>query len=602
MTRYFLLICFVLVAVLFSTATPAQAADTTFYVNHTEDLFDENPGDGICYSRKNTCTLRAAIQEANAFCGSDYCQETIILPAGTFKLTRAGTDDSAVYGDLDITGPVAIYGAGMGLTIIDGNASVLNDRIFHLRNINLGQYVSMQGLTLTNGKNKRGGAIYNQGMSFYFHDSEIRNSTSTYWGGGAIYNDDGTLTISGSLFSQNIAQGTFGFGGAIYNEDADLTINETMFMNNSGIGTGSGSWSYGGAIYSISGGVRVEQSLFFQNTTTDYGGAIYLSNGWLHLYKTTVQDNYAETAGGGIMVNTAATFKLEQSTVTGNMADINIGDAGGGLYLSADSAEISDSTISDNSAKIGGGIYQHGGDTLISHTTISDNAAVPDGGGVYHAFGTMILVQSTISDNRAARGGGLFNFNTGYASTDLILVNSTVSGNLANIDGGGIFNEVGDVELYSVTLANNQADGDGDTRGDGGGIFNQTGDVFLTNTILADNVHLDGTTETPDDCFGNVTSGRYNLIETGLACAILGDTTGNIHGADPELGPLQDNSGPTYTHAIPQTSKAVDAADPNGCLDHKGNLLEKDQRGFERYQDGDGDGTKRCDIGSFEYH
>lgn len=596
MTRYILLIAVALAAIFFTTAAPAHAAATTFYVNDTNDLPDLVPGDGVCGTRKTTCTLRAAIQESNAYCGGDYgCEETIQLPAGIFKLTRTGTDDTALYGDLDIKGSVTIRGAGMGITTIDGNAA---DRIFHLIGDPLvTHFVHLEGLTLTNGKNQRGGAIYNQGMVLTVTNSELLKNNSTHWGGGAIYNDGGRLDVTASTFSENVAHGDFGFGGAINNQYADLTVRKTMFMNNNA----AGFWSYGGAIMSSVSNTYIEQSLVYHNTSTDYGGGIYVTNGWLKVSDSQIQDNYAQTAGGGIMVHTAAKLVLDNSQIIGNMADINVGEAGGGLYLGTDSAEINDSQISDNYARIGGGIYQGSGETVINRTTISDNAAVPDGGGIYNFFGSMILVQSTISDNRAARGGGLFNFNTGYSNTYTVLVNSTVSGNIANIDGGGIYNEVGDVALYSATVANNQADGDGDTRGDGGGIFNRTGDVFLTNTILADNVHLEGSSPVKDDCFGNITSGRYNLIETSLACAILGDTTGNIHGADPELGPLQDNSGPTYTHAIPQTSKAVDAADPNGCFDHKNVRLEKDQRGFERYADGDGDGVDRCDIGAFEY-
>jgi CSLREA domain-containing protein len=597
MTRYFLLSCFVLVVLFFSAATPAQAADTIFIVTDTTDMQDENPGDGICETRKKNCSLRAAIQESNAFCGGNYyCEETIELPAGTFKLTLNGAEDNALYGDLDIKGTVTIQGAGVGDTIIDGNAA---DRIFQLIGDPLVSHsVHLESLTLTNGKNKRGGAIYNQGMSLYFTDSEARNNISTFWGGGAIYNDGGLLVVTSSFFSQNIAQGDYGFGGAIYNEAADLIVSTTALTENSA----AGFWSYGGAIHSMSGNALVGESLIYNNSSTRYGGGVYLSNGWLSISKSYVQDNYAATAGGGIMADgSTATFILANSTVTGNMADINVGEGGGGLYLTTGSAEISDSTIADNSAMIGGGLFHAGGELLISRTTIRENVAVPDGGGIYHDFGTIILNQSTISDNQAARGAGLFSQNGGYSHTTYILVNSTVSGNIASIDGGGIYNDGGDVELYSTTIANNQADGDKDTRGAGGGIFNETGDVHLQNTILADNFHPDGSSNIPDDCFGHVKSNGYNLIESDSACMINGDPTGNIVGEDPQLGPLQDNSGPTHTHSIPQGSKAVDTANPTDCLDHKDALLEKDQRGFERHVDGDGDGTNRCDIGAFEY-
>src|SRR5688572_33136742 len=49
-------------------------------VNSTADAVDANPGDGICATSSGVCTLRAAIQEANASNGAD----TITVPAGIY--------------------------------------------------------------------------------------------------------------------------------------------------------------------------------------------------------------------------------------------------------------------------------------------------------------------------------------------------------------------------------------------------------------------------------------------------------------------------------------------------------------------------------------
>ncbi len=599
MARYFLfLIGLLLTAPFLAAAAPAKAATTIFTVNDPVDLHDLNPGDGICGTRKGTCSLRAAIQESNAFCGGSYgCEETIELPAGMFKLTRAGTDDNALYGDLDITGSVTIRGAGAAHTVIDGNGATLNDRVFHLIGSPVVTYfVHFEGITLVNGKSKRGGAIYNQGMVWSFDASQVLYSTSTHWGGGAIYNDGGRLDVVGSTFAYNAAQGSFGFGGAIYNEHADLLVSQSWLMDNSG----NGGWSYGGAIYALGGNVRVDQSAVVHNNSAGYGGGIYLSNGWLHVYKSAIKDNYAVTAGGGIMISTAAALTLIESIVTGNMADINLGDGGGGLYLGGNAAEITDSEIRDNSATVGGGLYHGQGETVITGSTISDNYAVPDGGGIYHWFGTLTLIQSTVSDNRAMRGAGIFNQDYGGSSTRLVLINSTVSTNVATIDGGGIYNDKGNIYLYNATVAANQADGDKDGRGAGGGLYNQTGGVRLQNSLLANNVRPDSGSGTPDDCFGDVYSEGYNLMESVSGCNITGDPTGNIIGQDPQLGPLQDNGGQTWTHAIPLGSPAVEAAHPNGCRDAQGQLLEKEQRGFSRHLDGDGDKEERCDIGAYE--
>ena len=112
------------VAALLLAVAPAAAA--TFTVNDTTDAVDAAPGDGKCATAVATCTLRAAIQEANAHAGAD----TIMVPAGTYLLTIAGQgEDIAATGDLDITDDVTITGAGADNTILDGNGI---DRIFDI--------------------------------------------------------------------------------------------------------------------------------------------------------------------------------------------------------------------------------------------------------------------------------------------------------------------------------------------------------------------------------------------------------------------------------------------------------------------------------------
>ena len=88
---------------------PAAAAGE-FTVNSTADMLDADPGDGLCETDiTGDCTLRAAVQEANALEGAD----TITIPAGEYKLTMEGAgEDDALSGDLDITRQVTITGAG----------------------------------------------------------------------------------------------------------------------------------------------------------------------------------------------------------------------------------------------------------------------------------------------------------------------------------------------------------------------------------------------------------------------------------------------------------------------------------------------------------
>jgi hypothetical protein len=118
---------------------------------------------------------------------------------------------------------------------------------------------------------------------------------------------------------------------------------------------------------------------------------------------------------------------------------------------------------------------------------------------------------------------------------------------------------------------------------EGGGIFVDS-EVTLRNTIVAGN--LSG-----GDCRGRPNSDGYNL-DSDSSCSLSG--VGDISGVDPLLGPLQDNGGPTETHALLPGSPAIDAGDDSTCL-------TADQRGVARPLDGDGDGTAVCDIGAYEF-
>ncbi|MCH8960579.1 MAG: alanine racemase [Bacteroidetes bacterium] len=96
-------------------AAPPPVAD--FTVDSTADAVDASPGDGVCDDGTGSCSLRAAIMEANAAPGADE----LVLPAGTYMLAIIGLDeDDAMTGDLDVRGDLIIDGQNNTSTIIDG--------------------------------------------------------------------------------------------------------------------------------------------------------------------------------------------------------------------------------------------------------------------------------------------------------------------------------------------------------------------------------------------------------------------------------------------------------------------------------------------------
>jgi cysteine-rich repeat protein len=175
------------------------------------------------------------------------------------------------------------------------------------------------------------------------------------------------------------------------------------------------------------------------------------------------------------------------------------------------------------------------------------------------------------------------------------MINSTVSGNSSDADGGGLTS--GTINLSNVTISGNRADFDGDNSGSGGGIAAGLV-VNIKNSIVAGNLD-DSPTDKSPDCTGELTSQGFNLVQNTTGC-IFTMATGDLTGQDPLLGSLSGNGGLTKTHALQSGSPAIDMGNPAGCTDNNDSFIQGDQRGVKRHIDGNGDGTARCDIGAFE--
>lgn len=252
------------------------------------------------------------------------------------------------------------------------------------------------------------------------------------------------------------------------------------------------------------------------------------------------------------------TLILQGLHVTGGVSE-----TGGAVWVDeGDEAGIRNSHIEGNRAGAGGGVYvAAGASALIENTTFSANQALASGGGA---------------------GGAVINFGT------LEVINGTFSGNGSEEGGGAIHNVVGaTTEVVSCTFLNNDSP-------NATSIFNETGGtVSIRNSILADESPF-----TPYNCQGVIASSLDN-ISNDYACGAAG---GFIHVvADVLIDPfLRDRGGAVPTHILLEGSPAIDAIDPEDCIDLVGNLLEVDQRGFARPGDGDGDGFAACDTGTVE--
>src|SRR5436190_1834068 len=225
-------------------------------------------------------------------------------------------------------------------------------------------------------------------------------------------------------------------------------------------------------------------------------------------------------------VNPGKTVTIDGLTVTNGRA--NVFGSGGGIYNNAAALTVTNCTFSGNSATNGGGGIGNslGGATLtVSNCTFSSNSAV-HGGGAIGNLGTLTVTSCTISSNSASFGGGVANRAYDHEAATLTTTNSTISGNSANSLGGGIsnFGMGARLELGSTIFK---------VGSSGGNIYNSVGTVISLGYNLS------------SDNGGGYLTGPGDQINT-----------------DPLLGPLQDNGGPTFTHALLPNSPAIDTDDP----------------------------------------
>jgi hypothetical protein len=187
----------------------------------------------------------------------------------------------------------------------------------------------------------------------------------------------------------------------------------------------------------------------------------------------------------------------------------------------------------------GGGLY-NGGTLTVSNSTLSDNTAIYNAGGIAN-YGTLTVSNSTLSGNTAGTGGGIYNAGT------LTVSNSTLSGNYAK----GIVNFHGQLTVSNSTVSNNSNIG-----------IDNSGTLHAWNNIIAGNTFR--------DLIGNLGSLGHNLVGNSQGGSGFDPT--DLLNVDPMLGPLQNNGGPTFTHALLASSPALNAGDPAqvGVADQRG--------------------------------
>jgi hypothetical protein len=320
-----------------------------FVVSSTSDLKDAKPGDGSCASpivivtppggftttaaaspaaapgpvvtaapKKTGCTLRAAIEEANALPG----RQTISIDGtkGVYKLTKGQLQ---ITGDVDLNGyfrPV-VDAQGTSQTMYIGGTPA-DELLVNISNVEL---ANGEGQTSI----ERGGNLFIEYALLQLSRSVVRGGQGNF-GGGIYLQNGGDLTLDSSIVRDNWAGHPANFGGG-------------------------GQTQRGGGIYNLDGNVLIRHSSIVDNHAVR-GGGIANGKGTVRIEDSSIIGNEAASQGGGIenleQGGVSPKLHISFSTITNNKAGVSNADpqinrTGGGLYNTG-TAFVASSIIAQN--------------------------------------------------------------------------------------------------------------------------------------------------------------------------------------------------------------------------------------------------------------
>ncbi len=502
------------VAVILLQAPYAFGAE--FLVNSTEDKVDVFIGDGICGANDGSCTLRAAVQEANETAEHD----TVTLPNGDFILNiSGGNSGDPSKDDLDITSDLIIQGQGRDVTSIDANAV---NRAFYvhenanvviedlsivggdssLSTIPIGNEndgtLTLRHCAIMNAKAYSGSAVYSRG-NLIIDDCNISENESTY---GDTLNCFGAETIiNDSLIGNNKAsteieqEGTVQIWGRYWTpEEMNVHISDTTIEGNDG-----------------SEAIEIEQNDlgikdFTNHINVEISNSRIINNGGRGIYVFNENlDEFEKTIN----------LKVTGSLIAGNKTK----EDGGGVLFSGGPYDAS------SKASL----------VTIVNTSIIGNEAGGHGGGVYNT-GNMNITNSTIAENKAGAGCGIYMISDDEKTMKLNVNNSTI--------------------VHNVQIANND---ENVTFSPCVGIDSFLSLIKIQNSIIAKNYKDDDAKayDTCRDCYGH---------DVDVMTFIGRDyPTPNTKTADPLLGQLVQVVDNMFVYYPLAGSPAINAGDNASC-------------------------------------
>jgi hypothetical protein len=374
----------------------------------------------------------------------------------------------------------------------------------------------------------------------------IRSNSALVFGGAVFCRPECSPTIASCTIIGNSA----GVGGAILCYESDLAIADCTISGNT-------SESDGGAITFYRGNVTIENCVISSNTAEAYGGGMYCWDSNVTIMKSEITGNSARVGGG---IYTGESARATDMTIIDCTIRANASSSrGGGIYCDSGSPTIINSTISGNTAGSGGGIWCDLTRALITNCVISGNSARGSGGGVFFMFSIPTIENSAIIGNKAAKGAGIL-----FDVVEAIISNCTISENIADSTGGGIWGEGVYATMTNAIIWNNSTEQ----------ITMESGTILATYSDVQDSW----------PGVGNIDADPW-FVEPGYW-----DANGTPQDANDDFWVEGD-------YRLLEGSPCIDTGDPN----YQPEPNETDLDGNPRLVDGNEDGAAVVDMGAYEY-
>jgi parallel beta-helix repeat protein len=621
-------------AFLFSSGETKEAVIDGFTMMNGSNM----GGAGIaCFNGSSPTIVNCIITgcsagDGGAIYASDSSQPTIgncVLTGNTASSNGGavflGSDAGATIAHCTITGNHTntqgggIYGAdSLGITIYD---CIIEDNAADHEGGGIAASYCPATMTNTslsgNFSGVSGGGLYFFHSTITMTDCRVDGNRAAANGGGICGDDSVTsLYMTNCTVDDNNASG---WGGGICLYEVTVSLTDCSVSRNGSVA----SEANGGGMYAWFSEITLTSCTLADNLLVSIddpcgGGALNTigTNATLEgcsIYGNSAESHHSMVQGGGmyLMAMGEVSASVTDCSVTNNTATGIDVVRGGGINLLGVPAQVTGSTISDNTAYelgtadvgmvYGGGIYVSPEDITLSNCTISGNVAegyAPNGneegygGGICSESSNTTISGCTISDNTVrAQGDGAYGGGLYTDSCSLTMNNCQVAGNSSITPtgnqatrggGGGIYMAQSTAELTGCAISLNFSDYHG------GAIRSDYTDATLTCCTISDNnatdsgggAHLDGDSASctaRNSIFWGNSAGVGNEIYTGTAFDLLfinsdySSTTGDIEGT----GTVSDGGGNIHTDPLFVTgprgnyylNSDADAGTDSPCID-----------------------------------